>query len=248
MCKKHTKKGPSRCKRKSVVYTSCCQVCKQLGSPDGTYVGETGRTLFERAGEHLEDAANKKESSHIYKHWALNHPDLPTQPEFCFTVIKTHKTPLDRQVHEAVKIAADGSLNSKCEFRQNHIKRLSVSLTSRELRDVESKAAKLDLEIEVAIKNLEQKLSSNTCSNDLSCVPCPNNVNLATPLTCSLPESGIFPDKGQKRPIFESIQSHRSSKKLRFCGDIDQQASMGRSSNGNSYNEMSKTHVESEVD
>ena len=62
VCEKHTKKGSSRCRRKSVVYTSCCQVCLESGSDAGTYVGETGRSLFERSKEHLDDVVNHKES------------------------------------------------------------------------------------------------------------------------------------------------------------------------------------------
>ena len=116
-------------------------------------------------------------------------------------MIKTHKSPFDRQVHEVVKIAADGSLNSKCEFWQIHIKSLSVSLTTRELKEVESKAAKLDVEIEVAIKTLEQRLQSNKTSNSLSCMPCPNYAVLLTPPACNLAESGIFHIKAKKDRI-----------------------------------------------
>ena len=77
-----------------------------------------------------------------------------------------------------------------------------MSLTTRELKEVESKAAKLDVEIEVAIKTLEQRLQSNKTSNSLSCMPCPNYVGLLTPPACYLAESGILPQQGQKIWIF----------------------------------------------
>ena len=139
---------------KSIVYESACQVCHESGSKDGIYIGESGRSLYERSKEHLEDAKNHKDSSHIWKHWALCHQDLMVQPVFKFKVIRIHKSCLDRQLHEAVKIADCGTLNSKCEFRQNQVKRLKVSLTAKEMKEDEAKAAKLDQEIAGAINNL----------------------------------------------------------------------------------------------
>ena len=158
VCITHNGKGSSRCKRKSVVYLSLCQVCKLSNSDQGCYVGETGRSLYERSKEHVEDAINLKEGSHILKHWATAHPNLLTLPAFSFHVVRTHKSSLDRQIHEAVKIAECGTLNAKCEYRQNQVKRLSVHLTERELKAAEDKAAKLDAEIGSAIKVLVNKL------------------------------------------------------------------------------------------
>ena len=55
---------------------------------------------------------------------------------------------------------------------ENHLKRLSVSLTAQELRAVESKATRLDKEIEVAMRNLSQNLESNKNLNNVSYFPC----------------------------------------------------------------------------
>ena len=49
VCELHSGKGSSKCRRTSVVYESTCQLCYNLGSSEGTYVGETGRSLFERS-------------------------------------------------------------------------------------------------------------------------------------------------------------------------------------------------------
>ena len=68
---------------------------------------------------------------------------------------------MDRQIHEAIRIATHGSLNAKCEYRQNQVKRLSVTLTSRELKEEESRAAKLDQQMELATKCLIEKLEIN---------------------------------------------------------------------------------------
>ena len=52
VCEYHTGKGPSICKKKSVIYSSICQVCQQMGSDMGCYIGETGRSMYERSKEH----------------------------------------------------------------------------------------------------------------------------------------------------------------------------------------------------
>ena len=95
VCEHHSGKGSSKCKRKSVVYSSQCLLCLKTGSKEGTYVGETGRTLFERSSEHLEDVVKKRAASHIFKHCAISHPEMDTQPCFKFQVLKSHQTPLD---------------------------------------------------------------------------------------------------------------------------------------------------------
>ena len=124
VCELHSRSFSSKCKRNSIVYESQCQLCLKSNSNKGLYVGESGRTLYERSLEHLYDAAEQKSSSHIFKHWALEHPDEEHQPIFKFKVVRQHRTALDRQLHEAVRIVSYGSLNSKSEFRQNQIKRL----------------------------------------------------------------------------------------------------------------------------
>ena len=41
----------------------------KLNNCEGVYVGESVRSMFERAGEHWADVVAKKEDSHISKHW-----------------------------------------------------------------------------------------------------------------------------------------------------------------------------------
>ena len=112
------------------MYISNCSLCKSAGSHDGQYIGETARSLYERSREHVEDAVRMKTSSHIWKHWSLAHPEELSMPRFEFKVVKSHKSCLDRQIHEAIKISTDGFLNAKCEYRQNLVKRLTVNLSS----------------------------------------------------------------------------------------------------------------------
>jgi hypothetical protein len=90
------------------------------------YVGETSRSLHERAEEHLKDGRDGAEDSHMVKHWANHHGGGET-PAFMFKVAKRYKTALTRQVGEAVRIEMRGNvLNSKSEFTRCRIPRLVI--------------------------------------------------------------------------------------------------------------------------
>ena len=45
-----------------------------------------------------------------------------TKPKFFFKVIRVHRSCLERQVHEGIRISTEGALNSKAEWRQNQLK------------------------------------------------------------------------------------------------------------------------------
>ena len=227
VCEKHNGKGSSKCKRKSIVYESRCMSCPS-SSNQGVYIGESSRSLYERSLEHLDDAHNLRKCSHIIKHWALNHPSLMTQPNFKFKVLKVHRTPLERQLHEAVKISTDGKLNSKSEFRQNQIKRLAVQLTARELKAVEKELEKEDIETQMAVTSLTCKLNSNKSES------LPGHYVNVQPTTSSISDRAtdvFFTDFPSKRKDFGVDLSNRSKK-----------FKMGRSSNGNSNNESKNLH------
>ena len=224
VCEFHQKSSSSKCKKRSVVYESRCVSCSSSGSGDGVYVGETGRSLYERSLEHLDDAANKKISSHIFRHWAISHPDDQTQPIFHFKVLKPHKSPLDRQLHEAVRIGSHGLLNSRSEFRQNKVKRIAVCLTAREQKDADRAVEKEEAMTAAAVQVLSDKLScnkhvSNVASNHIDC-------------TQQGQDSSVnFTDICGKRALDSlSDQNLISGKRLR--GSI-----MGRSSKGRTNNE-----------
>ena len=102
----------------------------------GIYVGQTSRTLYERANEHQKSIKRYENSSFMFKHWASAHPELITAPEFDFKVVRKHKDPLSRLVHEAVKINDLGVLNSKSEWNCYRIARLTVETTESEAKKV----------------------------------------------------------------------------------------------------------------
>ena len=81
-CKNSGKKGPTLCMVKGVVYESTCDLCEKSHLADksiphkGRYVGQTARTLYERAIEHTNALENFQSDSFMFKHWANSHTDL----------------------------------------------------------------------------------------------------------------------------------------------------------------------------
>ena len=89
------------------------------------YVGESARSLQERAAEHWADAEKHKEDCHMLEHQAVAHP--AETPVFNFRVVKSCKTSLERQVREAVRISMRGSvLNKKGMYNRCKLTRLVV--------------------------------------------------------------------------------------------------------------------------
>ena len=99
------------CKKQNLVYESYCTICNPVKPSshqeekqdepsirEGIYIGETSRTLFERANEHYKDAWDFSEKSHMLKHWMSSHADLDQVPEFRFKILGTFCDCLSRQV------------------------------------------------------------------------------------------------------------------------------------------------------
>ena len=145
--------GKVNCKARSIVYESQCLVCnpktsleeanqedqpsRTMNTPrEGIYVGESSRSLHERAVEHVRDAKSFSAKSHIVKHWMTTHPTLPNPPEVGFTIMGRFKDCLSRQISEALRInlSKDILLNSKGEYGNNCVSRLSVQEDAWEIR------------------------------------------------------------------------------------------------------------------
>lgn len=99
------------CRKSNTTYRTVCQLCKAQGDRS-TYVGESSRSLYERIGEHREDAQKALEGSHIATHLQSAHPeewtDLGLEQDgwkhFRVELVKTHQTSFRRQLHEACTI------------------------------------------------------------------------------------------------------------------------------------------------
>ena len=137
VCSNTDCRGPTLCQVKSVVVCTICDEKHKLqpeSKHEGRYIGQTARTLSERVYEHLTGLRRVDLKCHLVKHWALRHPELTTPPKFKFSVVKPHKDPMSRMIHEAIKIIEQASMNSKSERSGYKIARLSVSPTEWELK------------------------------------------------------------------------------------------------------------------
>ena len=124
----------TNCRKSNVVYKGTCVTCEdevECGKRDkeavGIYVGESSRTLAERASEHARGLKYVKDDNFIVKHWALHHGDNENPPVIRFRVVDTFKDPLSRLLAESVWIESDSNLNSKNEWRGEKITRITVS-------------------------------------------------------------------------------------------------------------------------
>ena len=102
------------------------------------YVGESCRSSYERGSEHWNDAMNLNEGSHMLKHHLQCHEgESLDKIDFSMRVIRYHKTPFARQIHEAVAIQQNrlshNILNSRSEFNRCAIPRLSLKIGDKDL-------------------------------------------------------------------------------------------------------------------
>ena len=105
------------------------------------YVGESGRSLHERAQERWNDFNGRKNDSHILKHWLTHHHGQGI-PKFKIRVIQYCRDTLTRQVGEAVRINYRGqTLNSKSGYNRSGLSRLVVEErdeeTQEEIQEIE---------------------------------------------------------------------------------------------------------------
>ena len=89
--------GNTCCAVSGVVYRIHCTLCGE------DYVGETGRTLYERLIEHWRFASNPTMKSYkektIAKHYLTEHPNL--EPDLKFEILYRESNTLKRKVQEA---------------------------------------------------------------------------------------------------------------------------------------------------
>ena len=90
------------------------------------YVGETSRSVGERAAEHWADKEKGEEECHMIEHFKMVHR-AGAVPEFNFKVVKGCKSAMERQVREAVRIQLRGTvLNKKGGFNRSKLTRMAI--------------------------------------------------------------------------------------------------------------------------
>ena len=116
------------CQQENVVYCISCQECTKNGKK-AEYTGETSRTGYLRGKEHLEGLKEEKEDNPLWKHCEIEHSG--EKVGFRMKIVKGHRSPLTRQIHEAVEIQyskADIVMNSKGEWNGAKIPRVVIEV------------------------------------------------------------------------------------------------------------------------
>ena len=128
------------CTRRSLVYENLCMKCNQGAMEKGEeeqlrmdiptiYVGETSISIFERRREHWNGVKKWSNKNHMVAHQTMEHGG-EQPPKFLMRVVSNHRSALERQVAEAVRIRRRGGegavLNSRGEFNRSYIPRLRV--------------------------------------------------------------------------------------------------------------------------
>ena len=119
--------------RSGCLYEGACMICPEERGEDFTavYFGESGDSGYVRAGMHRTSIMRKDIGNAFAKHLAEEHPERQGDiAAFKFTILKTYRKSLYRQVAEAVKIYGSQAtivLNSKAEWHQPSIDRVVVT-------------------------------------------------------------------------------------------------------------------------
>ena len=118
----------SNCMTNNVCYEVKCKTCDSKGKTR-TYTGETSRNLHTRSKEHLNGFKRSDPNNWMVKHISIDHSGIKDGVEFAWKVLRKHSKPLQRQLHEAVRISNKKdkeSLNSKSEYLGQRIKRTNL--------------------------------------------------------------------------------------------------------------------------
>ena len=167
VCSRADGKKKSNCRSANVVYEARCVECQEqakngvIESKDvGVYIGETSRTLVERAIEHVEGAERVEVENFISKHWAQRHSELIVQPRMHFKVVRQCKDALTRQITEAIWIECFSNLNSRSEWGKNTVTRLKTDSGWLLERDHDQKK-----DDEERVLSLKKKIRVSTAVN-----------------------------------------------------------------------------------
>ena len=112
---------PINCRERGIVYELRCTVCQNR-----KYRGQTGRSEFERVGEHFEGLEGEDPSTPLFRHKELYHPDEEFSVEVK-VLAKCFGKPSRRMITEAVlidELGADETMNNKSEWTYTKLYKL----------------------------------------------------------------------------------------------------------------------------
>ena len=104
----------ARCRARGVTYSNTCQLCKAQGR-DSVYIGETSKTLAERAENHYDDLRRPKQQARSHM-WMHNMEEHEGAGSFKFKVLGVHHRAMERQITEAIQIKLATKAGTKAEY------------------------------------------------------------------------------------------------------------------------------------
>ena len=112
------------CRKPGMGYTITCTLCAD-GNIVSQYDGETGRCLYTRGLEHIEDLRTGKKTNCLVIHNNTHHGGSK-ELHFVMKAVGSFLKPMDRQINEALRIKNDKvnvRMNSGSEWRADRIPR-----------------------------------------------------------------------------------------------------------------------------
>ena len=112
-------KDRRQCRKTNLVYKIDCKHCKEKGKTS-QYWGETARNGYLRSSEHRRDLKSLNGKGHMETHINEHHPEIDlrdpnnrlAETHFTMKLHKRYKTPMDRQLGEAICIQRAGGMGS----------------------------------------------------------------------------------------------------------------------------------------
>ena len=112
------------CRKPGIGYEITCLLCSSNGI-SAVYQGESSKNAFARGKKHLQELRSACKTNCMVIHNTIHH-DSPTQQNFQMRVLRTFRSPMERQIEESIRIkdsTAEVLMNSGSEWRADKIPR-----------------------------------------------------------------------------------------------------------------------------
>ena len=184
------------------------------------YIGESGRSAFERGFEHLDQLATLSKKSHMLKHMLFQHENEDfSKVQWGMFILEYKKSAFERQISEAVtieKVAKSSKiLNSRSEWNQCQLPRLITRMGNQEseIRELEKELLeekKIEEELENRIRKLRKERNKarlrneNTNARKKQKTSETNYISIREVWTCTKPRKVKFAETETDRDTTEN--------------------------------------------
>ena len=234
------------CHKRSLIYETWCITCERLeldkieeqdlGEHEKTelkrkikkykYVGETGRSAYERGWEHLNDLAQLRTSSHMLKHCIGVHENSDMgEIQFGMKVIQYSKSSFERQIRESVQIQAERKdhhlLNSRSEYNRCSVPRLSAQMGDSEYKKVEKEIEeekRKEEKLEYKIRQMRKEKTKARLPPTKASGPAKKRRKLETTEYVTIEEIWGEPEYTEPEKRKDTTEQEQESKRQRTTG------------------------------